>query len=154
MWETVCFLLILILACYGVFYLVQDLGRLVRHRPGPPVSLLVVLQDRAADAEYLMRRLAAWRTQQWVNFDVVVVDDGSRDDTAGILRGLQGNLAFRLVTLEPAAAAEQSGQPDRALLNGLLYCHNALVWVVDLRKLPSAMLAEKVFRVFFCQGWR
>ncbi|SHE66678.1 glycosyltransferase [Desulforamulus putei] len=154
MWETVCYLIILILACYGIYYLVQDLFRLFRHLPGPPVSMLVVMRNRAVDVEYLMRRLASWRKYQWVNLDVVVVDDGSEDDTANILRGLQANLSFRLVTLEPESPPEHPFRKDRALLTGLLYCHNALVWVVDLRKLPQGLLAEKVFRVFFCQGWR
>ncbi|MEW6066292.1 glycosyltransferase family 2 [Desulforamulus profundi] len=154
MWETIGYLTILILACYGVYYLVQDLFRLVRHLPGPPVSMLMVLRNRAADVEYLMRRLESWRRYQWVNLEVVVVDDGSEDDTADILKGLQQNLSFRFVSLEPESLPEHPFRKDRAFMTGLLHCQNALVWVVDLRKLPQGLLAEKVFRVFFCQGWR
>lgn len=154
MWEVIGHLTILILACYGIYYLVQDLFRFFRCRPGPPVSMLVVLRNRAVDVEYLIRRLASWRKHQWVDLEVVVVDDGSEDDTANILRGLQQNLSFRLVTLDAAEAPENPFQKDRALMTGLLHCHNALVWMVDLRKLPQGLLAEKVFRVFFCQGWR
>lgn len=152
MWEALGYLLILILACYGVYYLVQDLFRFLRHQPGPPVSMLVVLRDREQDVEYLLRQLHRWRRQQWVDLDVVVVDDGSQDETVKILHTLQRQCAYRLITLEELSATQI--YEDRALATGLLYCHNALVWLVDLRKLPQGQLAEKVFCVFFCQSWR
>lgn len=152
MWGTIGTLVILILACYGVYYLIQDLFRFIKHRPGPPVSMLVVMRNRALDVEYLMGRLDAWRKCQWVELELVVVDDGSEDDTVKILRNLQQKYSFRLVTLEQEALTDNL--EGKALYTGLLHCHNALVWLVDLRKLPKGMLAEKVFRVFFCQGWR
>ncbi|AQS60323.1 glycosyltransferase [Desulforamulus ferrireducens] len=153
MWETVGYLIMLILACYGVYYVAQDVLKLVRYIPGPPVSMLVVLRNRELDVEYLMRRLQAWSGHQWAELDIVVVDDGSEDDTPRILAALQTKCNFRLITLDrQGQASEQQG--DRALQSGLLHCHNALVWLVDLRKLPPSLLAEKVFRVFFSQGWR
>ena len=152
MWETIGYLLILILACYGVYYMVQDLFRFFRYQPGPPVSMLVVLRDREQDVEYLMRRLHAWRRRQWVDLDVVVLDDGSTDDTLQILRALQQQCAYRLITVDEMPKKQE--QEDRALNIGLLHCHNALVWLVDLRKLPQELQAEKAFCVFFCQSWR
>lgn len=150
--ETMGYLFILILACYGVYYLVQDLLRFYRKHPGPPVSMLVVLRDREQDVEYLMRRLHNWRRRQWVDLDVVVVDDGSRDDTIKILHTLQRQYSYRLINLAEIDASQV--HEDRALAAGLLYCHNALVWLIDLRKLPQGPLAEKAFCVFFCQSWR
>lgn len=151
MWEAVGYLVMLILACYGVYYMVQDVIRLVRHTSGPPVSMLVVLRDREQDVEYLMRRLQSWCSHQWAELDIVVVDDGSADDTQRILHTLQRKCNFRLITVAHNGREEQG---DKALQSGLLHCHNALVWLVDLRKLPQSPLAEKVFRVFFSQGWR
>lgn len=151
MWTVLGSIIILLLACYGVYYLVQDLLRFCRAEPGPPVSMLVVMRDRAMDTEYLIRKLADWRQRQWVELELVLVDDGSTDDTNKILSNLQEKYSYRLVSL-PQGPRE--GKPDEALQTGLLHCQNALVWLVDLRMLPRGLLAEKVFRVFFCQGWR
>ncbi|GAB6179384.1 hypothetical protein JCM14036_07030 [Desulfotomaculum defluvii] len=151
MWSVIGSTIILLLACYGVYYLVQDLLRFFRSEPGPPVSMLVVIRDRALDLEYLIRRMEDWRKRQWVELEIVVVDDGSTDDTGKILRYLQQKYSYRLLTL---AKGPRDGEHDEALQTGLLHCHNALVWLVDLRMLPQGLLAEKVFRVFFCQGWR
>lgn len=153
MYQTLEMLLVLILAGYGVLRLVQDVMAAFRTRPGPPVSMLVVLRNREQDVEYLMRRLASWRKHQWVELDLVVVDDSSDDDTGLILRGLQQKIPFRLVALEPTVEGAGSGA-DQAMMTGLLHCHNALVWLVDFRKAPRGILSERVFRVFFCQGWR
>ncbi|SHK77391.1 glycosyltransferase family 2 protein [Desulforamulus aeronauticus] len=152
MWEVVGYLLMLILACYGVYYVVQDIVKLLQHAPGPPVSMLVVLRNRERDIEYLMRRLESWRKHQWVELEVLVVDDGSEDDTRRILTALQGKCNFRLITVTDDK--HNVSQGDQARQVGLLHCHNALVWLVDLRRLPQGLLAEKVFRVFFSQGWR
>lgn len=151
MWTVIGSMIILVLACYGVYYLVQDLLRLCRAEPGPPVSMLVVIRDRAQDLEYLIRRLNDWRKRQWVELELVLVDDGSTDDTSKILRNLQNKYSYRLLSL-PQGPRE--GKPDEALQIGLLHCHNALVWLVDMRMLPQGLLAEKVFRVFFYQDWR
>ncbi|ABO51589.1 hypothetical protein Dred_3087 [Desulforamulus reducens MI-1] len=153
MWSVMGYMVILVLACYGVYYLVQDLLRFFIYEPGPPVSLLVVLQDRAPDVEYLIRKMDNWRKQQWVELELVVVDDGSKDDTTEILGKLQQKYSFRLITLEKEQPAGEA-RGEQALQTGLLYCHNALVWLVDLRKLPQGLQADKVFRVFLCQGWR
>ena len=153
MWEAVGYLTMLVLACYGVYYVVQDVVRLVRYAPGPPVSMLVVLRNRQQDVEYLMRRLESWRRHQWVELEVLVVNDGSEDDTGSILTSLQEKCNFRLITVAHDAHTVEP-QGDQAMQVGLLHCHNALVWLVDLRKLPQGLLAEKVFRVFFSQGWR
>ncbi|MEG6523081.1 glycosyltransferase [Desulfotomaculum sp. 1211_IL3151] len=151
MWTVIGSMIILVLACYGVYYLVQDLLRFFRAEPGPPVSMLVVIRDRAQDLEYLIRRMNNWRKKQWVELELVVVDDGSTDDTNKILSNLQKKYSYRLVSLPQGPRGDK---PDEALQTGLLHCHNALVWLVDLRMLPQGLLAEKVFRVFFCQGWR
>ncbi|AEG61839.1 glycosyltransferase family 2 protein [Desulforamulus ruminis] len=146
-------LILVILACYGIYRLVQDVAGSIRRQPGPPVSMLVVLKNRAQDAEYLMRRMASWSRHQWVQLEIVVVDDGSQDDTPFILQGLQQQMALRLITIDRESPGMEEDQ-DRALLTGLLYCHNPLIWLVDLRKLPQRMMAERIFRVFFCQAWR
>ncbi|MDO7789034.1 glycosyltransferase family A protein [Desulforamulus aquiferis] len=153
MYQTLEVLLVVILACYGVYRLAQDVISAFRVQPGPPVSMLIVLKDRAQDVEYIIRRLAAWRKHQWVQLELVVVDDGSEDDTAKILEGLQQRIPFRLVALE-SHPKEESRTVDQGMISGLLHCHNSLVWLVDLRRIPTGLQAEKVFRVFFCQGWR
>lgn len=147
-------LALIILAGYGFYRLVQDIVCNCRSQPGPPVSMLVIMKNRAEDAEYLMRRLASWRGQQWVQLDVVVVDDRSEDDTAFILEGLQQKIPLRVITMEQMQPPGTEDYGDRALYTGLVHCHNALVWLVDLRKLPQKMMAERIFRVFFSQAWR
>ncbi|AEF95389.1 glycosyl transferase family 2 [Desulfotomaculum nigrificans CO-1-SRB] len=154
MWATLEYLLLLILACYGIYRLTRDIFSALRSEPGPPVSMLVVVQNREHDVEYLMRRLAVWQRHQWVKLDIVVVDDNSRDDTRVILQGLQQKMPFRMIAVNDRELSGDYAGADRALLTGLLHCHNALVWLVDMRRLPQEMMAGKVFRVFFCQGWR
>lgn len=153
MYQSLEVLLVVILAGYGVFRLVQDVISACKTQPGPPVSMLVVLKNRSQDVEYIIRRLAAWRKHQWVQLDLVVVDDGSEDDTALILAGLQQKITFRIVVLDNGQKKEDHAI-DKGMVTGLLHCHNSLVWLIDLRKIPTGLQAEKVFRVFFCQGWR
>ena len=49
---------------------------------GPPVSVVLPVRDGAATLEAALQSLAA---QTFTRFDVVVVDDGSRDDTPLVL---------------------------------------------------------------------
>jgi len=63
------------------------------------VSLLVPAKDEAENLPEFLRQCAEALPRVGVPFEVVVVDDGSRDATPDVLRALQGQHAFlRVVT--------------------------------------------------------
>ena len=86
---------------------------------GPVVSVVVASRDRGALLERLLGALEK-QTLGTDRFEVVVVDDGSADDTAQVLEGLQGEASFALralrhpVSLGPAAARNRGWRAARA----------------------------------------
>lgn len=65
----------------------------------PPVSVVLPVRDGAVTLEAALRSLAA---QTFARFEVVVVDDGSRDDTPLVARAWeQRDGRFRVVRTEP-----------------------------------------------------
>ncbi|MGH7702615.1 MAG: glycosyltransferase family 2 protein, partial [Gemmatimonadales bacterium] len=67
--------------------------------PPVDVSLLVPAKDEAANLPEFLRLCAESLGPAPFSFEVVVVDDGSRDGTAAILRDLSQTYAFlRVVT--------------------------------------------------------
>lgn len=66
---------------------------------GPDVSILVPAKDEAPNLPEFVERCAAALGAAEFSFEVVVVDDGSRDGSDEILRGLQRQFPFlRVVT--------------------------------------------------------
>ena len=74
--------------------------------PGPPepgdetpfVSILVPARNEGRNIEACLRGLLA---QEYPRFEVVVLDDGSTDDTAERVRGLMGDARLRLLRAPP-----------------------------------------------------
>lgn len=77
--------------------------RLHRIPPAPDGPLVSVLIPARDEAENLRRLLPALARTEYGNLEVLVLDDGSRDETAAVVRGhAAGDDRFRLVEgLEP-----------------------------------------------------
>ncbi len=96
-------------------------------RPGggpPAISVVVPTRDRAARLERLLdalRRQTLARTE----FEVIVVDDGSRDATSSVLAGADDGLTLR------AILRAQSGGPAAARNEGWRQAAADLVAFVD-----------------------
>lgn len=59
------------------------------HDAGPEVSIVVAVYDDQATVEELTRRIQATMQARGTVFEVVFVDDGSRDETLAILRRIE-----------------------------------------------------------------
>ena len=62
--------------------------------PAVDVSVLVPAKDEAANLPDFVRLCDEALTPAGFSFEVVVVDDGSRDDTAAVLEALQATYPF------------------------------------------------------------
>jgi glycosyltransferase involved in cell wall biosynthesis len=63
--------------------------------PGSPaVSVLVPAKDEAGNLAEFMRQAAEAFASSDVSYEVIVIDDGSEDDTWGVLQGLAERYAF------------------------------------------------------------
>ncbi len=64
------------------------------------LTIVVPAYNEAARIEGTLSRLFAWRAQRDPTIEIVVVDDGSRDDTVGVAgRAGQGEAHFRIEAL-------------------------------------------------------
>jgi glycosyltransferase involved in cell wall biosynthesis len=88
----------------------------------PRVSVIVPTFNRAAD---VARCLDSLVTQTFRDFEVLVCDDGSTDDTAAIVRGFEARLDVRYHW------AENFGGPARPRNNGLRLARGEYVAFLD-----------------------
>lgn len=106
----------------------------------PELSLVVSLYNEAGNVERVVRGLVAALERNGVDFEMVLVDNGSGDATGQILDSLKGqNSRIKLVSL-PTNAGYGGG-----ILAGLSRCRGRYVgyaWGDD------QIHAEDVFRVF------
>lgn len=127
-------------AAYGLATLISGLPRAwitFRRRVVPPCySLMLLVRDRADVLEGLVHNLAgAWGEHR---YELVIVDDGSRDDTPAILR----RLARRYPGLKTVVMAETDTRQSPVEI-GLFLCRNRVVVLVDLTRAvdPGEILA-------------
>jgi GT2 family glycosyltransferase len=84
---------------------------------GPQVSIVMVVRDAAAAMLRCLTALA--RLPEAIAFEVVLVDDGSTDDTADVLQGIEGDLVA-LRNEEPAGFGPACDQAVAASSGALL----------------------------------
>lgn len=124
----------------AITFVVLMLGRLVvvmlcvpRHRRRlvavdlgytPVVTILVPAYNEAAGIEAAVRSLAA---QDYRPFEIVVVDDGSTDDTAAIV----GRLAGEITSCEIRLVRQANAGKARALNAGLEIAYGEVIVTVD-----------------------
>ncbi len=56
------------------------------------LSVIVPVHDASSSLESLLRELASWARASFEHYEIVVVDDGSRDGTVALIRVLQAEL--------------------------------------------------------------
>ena len=96
---------ILILStCVQLLFWLVGTSRLTKHRDPPvsraqvPVSLIICVRN---EAKNLQANLPAWLAQDHPEFEVVVVDDGSTDESFSILRSFEvSNANLRVIRRE------------------------------------------------------
>lgn len=88
----------------------------------PPITILVPCYNEAENAEETLSTAAA---VDYPAFEIIAVNDGSRDNTAGVLNGLAGKIAnLRVVHL-----AQNQGKATAMNTGALLAKHEILVCI-------------------------
>lgn len=100
----------------------------------PPVSVVICARN---EAHNLRERLPCILEQQYPHFEVVVIDDGSGDETITVLEGLQkrfSNLFFRKIQAEEKPFRGKKG----ALQAGVALSKHDLLLFTDADCLPAS----------------
>ncbi len=93
LWVLLMFLLcITVYFAFRNSHLFQRLGY-----PNPDLSLLLIVRDQASIIEGVVKELLAYYQSSPRSFELVVIDDGSSDETPEILRCLHRKHDFTLV---------------------------------------------------------
>jgi glycosyltransferase involved in cell wall biosynthesis len=79
----------------------------------PPLSVVIPVRDGGPDFEGCLRAL---RDSSHTDFEIVVVDDASRDDSAKIAEAMGAVVLRNAISLGPAAARNQGAEAARAPL--------------------------------------
>ncbi len=127
------------LALYGLALLFWQLARLLcdRAMASPYLSLLFVVRDQAAIIEGLVREILAIYQTSLPPFDLVVVDDGSGDETPEILKRLSKNNAFIFI----------KGGPDvQPMEIGLHACRGEVISYFNLTGQVNPRLVNRLAR--------
>ena len=74
----------------------------------PEISFVVPAHNEAANLPFLASSLLALARKLAFTFEIILVDDGSRDDTAGVAAGFVGRIPLRLVRLSRNFGKEQA----------------------------------------------
>jgi len=90
----------------------------------PKISVVIPTYNNAA---LLHETLDGVRRQTWKNFEIIVVDDGSTDDTAEVVRKYDPSICYAFETNQGPAAARNRGV---ALAQGefIAFCDHDDVW--------------------------
>lgn len=115
-------------------------GPALRGEAAPPVSIVVPARNEALNIEACLRSLLA---QEYPDFDVVVVDDGSQDATPQIIDKLaEENSRLKVVHLNGKLPEGWAGKPH-AMYEGVCAARLESVWLLftdaDTRHQPLAL---------------
>lgn len=126
-------------ALYGLVLLTCRLACRLRNRSiaNPYLSLLFVVRDQAAVIEGLTRDILSYYRTPLSSFELVIVDDHSADETPEILRRLNREKAFTLVS--PECSPE-----EKPLELGLRTCRGELVSYFNLTGNVSPRLVSRL----------
>ena len=102
--------------------------------PSVDVSVLVPAKDEAANLPEFVRQCAAALGAGGFTFEVVIVNDGSRDESAAVLAGLQAEYPFlRVVTHRPQRGIADALRSAGDAASGDIF----VFYPADLQYLPE-----------------
>lgn len=120
----------------------------------PRVSIVVPAFNEEGNVEELCRRFAAMKASAGFTFEVVVVDDGSVDRTAGLLASLRAKYDFlRILTHSHNRGLTEALQTGFAAARGEIF----VFYPADLQYLPEdipAMIAKIDEGNDMVTGWK
>lgn len=94
--------------------------------PAPDVSLVIPVFNEAGRIGHCLDRLTAWATTRTESFEIIVVDDGSTDETALIADRWAGQFPQITVLREPHRGKANT------VLAGLAYAHGRVAGFLDV----------------------
>lgn len=126
----------IILFVFGSYYLIITVASLF-HREKPPkinykpfVSILIPAHNEEHAIAESVRSMCSINYQKAGknNFEVIVIDDGSIDQTPRVLQNLKKTLDFKVIRREPPLSGKGKGA---ALNDGLKICQGDCILVFD-----------------------
>lgn len=120
------------------------------------ISIVIPMKNEAENVSDLLRGIAAACAGE--DAEIIVVDDGSTDDTAGVARALRGEIPAIRVLRHPS-----SGGQSAAVHSGVLAARGRIVCTLDgdgqnppdqLPKLFRPLLADATGRIGLVAGQR
>ncbi len=115
--------LVYILALYGLILFACQIARLFRRRAdaGPCASLLFIVRNQASIIEGLVRDILSFYRALIPSFELIVVDDASRDETPQILQRLSRGAPFQFIPMR------EHLPDDKPLEVGLRACRGEVI---------------------------
>lgn len=114
----------------------------------PPASIIVYAND---NAESLRRNIPVLFEQEYPDFEVIVVDDASTDDTPEVLQGLASRYPHLYSTKVPADACALSRR-KLALTLGIKAAKNDCLLLLDAACRPASPLWLRNMMRHFAEG--
>lgn len=117
------------------------------------VSIIVPNYNHAA---YLPQRIAGILRQTYTNYEVLLLDDASTDDSLAIMQSYQDHPAVRVI-VNP----QNSGSPFAQWNKGVALAQGELIWIAEaddvaepdfLKKLTSVLLNNPQVGLVYCQS--
>jgi len=92
-------------------------------------------------SKYLPERLSSIINQSFQDFELIILDDASTDNSLEIISGCIGNLPHRLI-----ANKENSGSPFKQWDKGISLAKGELIWIAESDDVAEPTLLEKAVR--------
>lgn len=124
-------------------------GRATDPLAAPLVSVIVPTYNRSA---LLQQALQSILRQDYPSVQVIVVDDGSGDDTAAVVQGFPSVEYLRQANAGPSAARNLGQRAARGEYIGFLDADD--LWDVDFLSTAVACLRSHADVAFACANWR
>ena len=143
--ELIAFGVLLLAFLYQLYFYVRYLNGVLRLRSGfnknnvsflteqPPVSVIICAKD---EADNLRKYLPFVPQQEYPDFEVIVINDGSTDETADLLRDLSKEYPNLRTTFVPVGANNLSTK-KLGLTLGIKAAKNEMLLFTDADCMPE-----------------
>ena len=132
---------------------------LVAYMKSPVIPKVTVIVPNYNHEMYLQQRLDSILTQTFPDFEIILLDDASKDASVAILSRYQANVKVqRLIVNET-----NSGSPFKQWNKGLQFARGEYVWIAEsddyadpkfLEQLVARMEANKDVGIAYCQSFK
>jgi cellulose synthase/poly-beta-1,6-N-acetylglucosamine synthase-like glycosyltransferase len=141
MMASILFGLLLAVTAIQILFWTMGIARLVAHRDIPvgknelPVSLVICARN---EAENLRKHLSLWLEQDYPDFEIILVDDSSTDDTPVILGEMQQQYPQRLRIVQHEKKKGDLPGKKAALLKGIEMARHPILLFTDADCAPAS----------------